>query len=54
MGLIEKANGKEIPLGALPTTESIISYTTAVEQGLASPGQGERIGGLWNHTKLIG
>ena len=52
MGLIKQANGKELPLGPLSTRDALIPYRKAVEQGRANDGQGDRIGGLWNNTKL--
>ena len=52
MGLVRKANGEKLPLGALSTQDGLIPYRKAVEHGLVSDGQGHRIGGLWNETKL--
>lgn len=52
MGLITKANGEELPLGPLSTRRGLISYRKAVEHGRVSDGQGDRIGGWWNETKL--
>ena len=52
MGLVRKANGEKLPLGALSTQGGLIPYRKAVEHGLVSDGQGDRIGGLWNDTKL--
>ena len=51
-GLIKQANGKELPLGALQIPGGLISYRRAVEDGRASDGQGDRIGGFWNDTEL--
>lgn len=51
-GLIRKANGKVLCLGPLSTRDALIPYRKAVEQGRASDGQGEQIGGFWNDTKL--
>lgn len=52
VGLVRKTSGEDLPLGALSTRDALIPYRKAVEQGLADDGQGDRIGGFWNDTKL--